>query len=139
MRLYLYALGAAALLLTNDSLVAQASAPAAPDTATRTVVNGRTTIRYPNANRPPSGGFAVRMNSGPNLTYTHPFVTQVVKGSAAEEAGLMVGDTIIAVDGRDTRQPSVLVDPAPGIRHLFRIRRAGEEIELTFVMPAPGD
>jgi C-terminal processing protease CtpA/Prc len=76
------------------------------------------------------------MKAGPNLEYTHPYITEVVKGSTAEEAGLAVGDTILSVDGRDTRQPPMFPDESPGVRHLMRIRRAGEEMELTFVMPA---
>jgi S1-C subfamily serine protease len=137
MRFQVCVVAAAALLLADSKLRGQAAPPAGADSVTRTVEGGRTTIRFPAANRPPSWGFAFRMNPGPNLEYTHPFVTQVVKGSAAEQAGLLQGDTIIAVDGRDTRHPPMFSDPAPGVRHLLRIRRAGEEMELTFVMPAP--
>lgn len=125
------------LLLWHPAVRAQRPGSAPGDTAVRTVVNGRTDIRFPNAEtRPLRWGFSIRMVAGPNREYTHPTVLRLASGSTAEAAGLQVGDTIVSVDGRDTRQPPMFADDSPGVRHLMRIRRGGEEMELTFVMPA---
>jgi hypothetical protein len=34
----------------------------------------------------------------------------------------MTCDTIVAVDGRDTRHPPMFADTSPGKRHLIRVR-----------------
>ncbi|MBD0320111.1 MAG: PDZ domain-containing protein [Gemmatimonadetes bacterium] len=60
----------------------------------------------------------------------------VTPGSNAARAGLMPGDTIMAVNGRDTRTSRMFPDRQPGTRYTMRIRRAGEDPELTYVMPA---
>jgi len=99
----------------------------------------RRVVALPAAQEPPGWGFAFAMRAGPQMEYTHPWVTEVVKGSTAEQAGLAAGDTIVAVDGRDTRVPPMFLDTTPGSRHVMRIRRAGEEAELTFVMPAAAE
>lgn len=131
MQLRVLLLAGSALALVHPGVHAQSSGGPPDPAAGRVVVTHRTA-----ASPPPSWGFAFGMRAGPRLEYTHPYVTEVVKGSTAEEAGLAVGDTILSVDGRDTRQPPMFPDESPGVRHLMRIRRAGEEMELTFVMPA---
>ncbi len=62
-----------------------------------------------------------------------PLVYGVETGSPAERAGLRVGDEILAVDGRDARQPSPSVQLRPGEESTYRVRRAGRELELRVV------
>jgi len=53
-------------------------------------------------------------------------VTSVVDGSAAEKAGLEVGDIIVAVDGRTVHGPMA-------VTKALREKKAGDEVELTVV------
>ena len=62
-----------------------------------------------------------------------PIVSSVVAGSAAEEAGVEIGDIIVAIDGQKIENFSDiprLVGPSHGIELLFTIDRAGREIDL---------
>lgn len=96
----------------------------------------RTSTREVQA-RPPLWGFAIGMRPGPNNSFTHPFVHTVVPGSNAARAGIRVGDVILSVNGRDTRQPPLFLVREPGTRYVLRVRRDAEELELTFVYPEP--
>jgi len=53
-------------------------------------------------------------------------VSNVVAGSPAEQAGLKIGDTITAVDGRDVKSGDELVDDIAG-------RKPGTKAKLTYV------
>jgi S1-C subfamily serine protease len=102
---------------------------------------GDTTLRvmtFPPSTRPSvSLGFGYAMNPGPNNAYTHAYVIEVEPGSAAARAGLVVGDTILASDGNDVRGRPFFPEPRAGKRYVLRVRRNGEERELTYVYPAP--
>ena len=54
------------------------------------------------------------------------FVTNVSPGSAAESAGLRIGDVIIAVDGR-------LVDGPDALRNLIGLHRPGESVSVEYI------
>src|SRR5690625_2143729 len=51
-------------------------------------------------------------------------IAQIAPKSAAEEAGLKIGDVIVAIDGQPVRR-------AVGIRHRIGLLRVGEKVELT--------
>jgi membrane-associated protease RseP (regulator of RpoE activity) len=86
-------------------------------------------------------GFAWGMSTRPgpdhSPTFGHPYVTVVVPGSNAARAGLVVGDTIVSVNGRDTRQPPLFPVRRAGTEYVLLVRRGGEERELTYVFPEP--
>lgn len=70
------------------------------------------------------------------------FVQSLVPGSAAEEAGLEVGDVITAVDGEETPTSAavgeIIRGRAPGEQITLRVRRGGEAIELTATLGQRG-
>jgi S1-C subfamily serine protease len=69
----------------------------------------------------------------------YPVVTSVVKGSAAEAAGLAVCDLILAIDERDGRARGPLFPNAePGTVYRLTVRRGGEELELKYVYASGG-
>ena len=53
-------------------------------------------------------------------------VSQVLPGSAAEEAGLQAGDVIIAIDGR-------LVEDSISLRNTIGLMRLGTDMEVTYI------
>ena len=53
-------------------------------------------------------------------------VSQVVPGSAAEEAGLQAGDVILAIDGRP-------VEDGTGLRNMIGLMRLGTDMEITYI------
>jgi C-terminal processing protease CtpA/Prc len=94
------------------------------------------TTTYPSpSGRGPGWGFSIAMRPGPGNSYTYSFVASVTSGSAAERAGLMVGDTIIAVDGRDVRLGPLFPVRVAGTRYVILVRRGTEELELTYIYP----
>jgi hypothetical protein len=66
-----------------------------------------------------------------------PAVNRVVAGSPAEQAGLREGDVIVAVNGRDAREPYLIADRSPGTVYTVRIRRDGAERDLRLVVGPP--
>jgi len=70
------------------------------------------------------------------------FVQQVVPGSAAEEAGLELGDVIFEVDGRSVDGAAdvgrIIQDKDPGERVEIRYERAGEERTATATLGSRG-
>ena len=95
----------------------------------------RTTTFPSPARTGPGLGFSTAMRPGPGNSYTYSFIASVVSGSAAEQAGLMVGDTIIAVDGRDVRLAPMFPVKVAGTRYVILVRRGTEELELTYIYP----
>jgi hypothetical protein len=64
----------------------------------------------------------------------YPVVTSVVKGSAAEKAGLAVCDLILAIGDRDGRARGPLFPSTePGTVYRLTVRRGDEELELEYV------
>ncbi len=95
----------------------------------------RTMSRNPGA--PPANpalalGFSFGMTPGRDNSFGYPYVKGVTKGSNADRAGLVVGDAILSVDGRDARQRQLFPGARPGARYVVRVRRGGEERELTY-------
>jgi membrane-associated protease RseP (regulator of RpoE activity) len=97
----------------------------------------RTLTFPPDPRRGMSLGFSIAMNPGPHNEYTYPYVVELEPGSAAARAGLAVGDTILASDGNDVRQSRLFPAASAGKRYVLRVRRDGEERELTYVYPSP--
>jgi S1-C subfamily serine protease len=92
--------------------------------------------RFPNVEqRTPVTGFTFGMRPGQGNSYTYPFVESIVPGSAAEAAGLMVGDTIISVDGRDMLHGQLFPVKVPGTRYVMLVRRGSEEMEIVYTYP----
>lgn len=71
-----------------------------------------------------------REGSGPVVTrfLDVPSVTSVDPGSPAERAGLMSGDQILSIAGRDVRDGAIAISPLlkPGKKIAFRVRRGGD-------------
>ena len=53
-------------------------------------------------------------------------VSQVVPGSAADEAGIQAGDVILAIDGRP-------VEDGSGLRNMIGLMRLGTDMEITYI------
>lgn len=75
---------------------------------------------------------------GVELAGVPPLVTEVIPGSPAQKAGILVGDRVVAVDGTDTstRGPAgalELINGAEGTSVRLALRRAGEAapVEVT--------
>jgi len=71
------------------------------------------------------------------------FVTEVVPGSAADDAGLQTGDVITAIDGHDVTKSSevreLILDKDPGDKVKITIVRGGEEQTVTATLGQRGD
>jgi len=71
------------------------------------------------------------------------FVTEVVEGSAADDAGIEVGDVIVEVDGdaiatsEEVREAVIAHDPGDTVEIV--VRRAGEELTLEVTFGRRGD
>lgn len=95
-------------------------------------------VTFPGVEVPPQGpasGFLIMFRPGPGNAYTHPIVRSVVAGSAADAAGLKVGDVIVAVDGRDMRYEQLFPVEVAGTRYVMLVRRGEEELELVYTYP----
>jgi S1-C subfamily serine protease len=94
------------------------------------------TFTYPDAQgRGPGTGFMIAMSPGPGNSYNYSYVHSIVSGSAAEAAGLMVGDTIVSIDGRDMLHGELFPVRVQGTRYRMLVRRGSEEIELVYIYP----
>ena len=86
-------------------------------------------------NRPPKVfvGFSYTVtNGGPAV------VTAVGDDSPASRAGLMVGDTIAMIDGRDSTEPGAFFPGiAPGKSYALTVRRADGEHDAVLVVAPP--
>ncbi len=63
-----------------------------------------------------------------------PVIDQVLKGSAAERAGVKPGDRVLSVDGKPIRDWSELVESvqaSPGVTLALTVERDGQQIELS--------
>ncbi len=90
-------------------------------------------LTVPRATIEPDSGDLLK-ETGLALATPQPRVTQVVSGSAAEQAGLQPGDEIIAVDGR--RNPSAtelvgLIKDAPEQPLVLVVSRNGTQTQVT--------
>lgn len=87
---------------------------------------------------PPGAGFlglATGLSSGSDEANPggYPKVTRVYCGYPAYDAGIRVGDLVLAVNGRDARQPRVLAAGRPGTVLEVRIQRSQEVLEFNMV------
>lgn len=62
----------------------------------------------------------------------YPEVVFVRPCSPAALAGIMVGDTLVAVDGRDAKDVPVFGGSRPGTDHRVVLRRGDDMLEVTF-------
>jgi len=71
------------------------------------------------------------------------FVTEVVPGSAADDAGIQVGDVIVAIDGDEIATSSEVRDAVtahePGDEVEIELRREGEKVTVTATLGRRGD
>lgn len=71
------------------------------------------------------------------------FITEVVPGSGADEAGLRAGDVIVAIDGEEVAESrsvrELILDKRPGDTIKLTIVREGEEIEVEAKLGRRGD
>lgn len=63
----------------------------------------------------------------------YPIVRKVEAGSPAEKAGLAAGDVILAMNGKDAREPGAMVKPAPGTPMHIRIQHGQELRDVTLI------
>ena len=66
-------------------------------------------------------------------------VTRVARGSAAQRAGIVAGDVIVAIDGTPVRSPREWTEATAAIRVpelAITIRRAGKRSEITLIFDA---
>ena len=66
-------------------------------------------------------------------------VTRVARGSAAQRAGVVTGDVIVAIDGTPVRSPREWTEATAAIRVpelTITIRRAGKRSEITLIFDA---
>ncbi len=77
------------------------------------------------------------MNPGPHNEYTYPYITGVKADSPAARVGLVVGDTILAVDGRDGRNAALFPADSAGTRHVIRVAH-GTVRELVYFYAGEG-
>lgn len=68
-----------------------------------------------------------------------PVISRVRSGGPADEAGLLVGDVLLSIDGRDTRKGGTFRGATPGHRYVLRVKRGDEEKELFLVAAAPAN
>lgn len=142
------ALGVVALAGLLLGLPSQASAQEREETecvdyenraAVRDSTSGR--VRMSTSTAGPNRGFlglATRRSSRPEVNPDgYPRISRVYCGHPAYNAGLRAGDLILAVNGRDARQPRVVSPGRPGTVLNFRIRRDQEVLEFTVVSVRP--
>jgi len=112
---------AAVLLLAAPQAAAAQRSPPLPG-----ATNSITAARRPGGNLAYTGmrvgGRPSPAPDGTPLWAEHPVVRGVDPGSPAEKVGIAVGDVILAVNGKDGRDPRTLFGP-PGTVFTLRVRR----------------
>ena len=125
---------AAAVLQTA---CAQAQTPAPAPAATPT--EGGFVVRRPPA--PVYTGFSFRGSpvmqaDGTVRSAAPPVISEVLEGSPAARAGLLPGDVILTVNGRDARETGLLRAREVGQEFALRIRRGEQLRDVTVVAAA---
>jgi len=90
-----------------------ASAPAAAENAPATEGAPEQSLTLELTKGAPDAKFGVAMNGSPELGVV---VTKVVEGSLVEQAGVVIGDTIVAVNGKavsSAKQATTQLQEAP--------------------------
>lgn len=62
-----------------------------------------------------------------------PVVTRLEAGGAAAKAGVMVGDTLIRVNGQDPFAAKMFVGATPGKRYTLQFKRGAEVVQVVLV------
>ena len=83
-------------------------------------------------------GFAARVGPDMATTQEYPVVRAVAPASPGEQAGILAGDVITEVDGRDSREQGALW-LQPGVRYTLRLRNGEEEREVLLTPLPPRD
>ena len=84
----------------------------------------------------PSGGRRVRFGTVPDFAFQGPGVrvSEVSEGSPAEKAGVMAGDTLLAIDGQEVADlrtySQILRSLEPGQTVEAKVMRESEEVVL---------
>ncbi len=83
----------------------------------------------------PGFHYRARVNLETGVASAHWVVVEVPRGAPGERAGVQVGDSLIAVDGKDTmvNPPGQVWVGPPGTSYALTIWRAGALRELTLV------
>lgn len=79
--------------------------------------------------------FAVSVSPDGRDTRAYPVVRSVAPDSPGQQAGILPGDVITEVNGRDSREDRVLW-LEPGVQYVLRIRTGDQEREAVIV-PLP--
>ena len=91
---------------------------------------------------PPMGGRRVSFGTMPDFAFGGPGVrvSQVMESSSAEEAGVLAGDVLLAMDGQELADlagySALLRKYAPGDRVRVRLRRGEEILEVEATLKA---
>jgi membrane-associated protease RseP (regulator of RpoE activity) len=79
--------------------------------------------------------------NNPFYSFEHPWeVSAVTEGGVAARAGLIVGDTVLAIDGKDIATPdgwAKFATRTPGTQQAWLVIRAGKRETVTFRYAAP--
>ena len=81
------------------------------------------------------GGTLEFLPDGRPRLMDYPTVSRVDSGSVSAAAGLRVGDVLLSVNGKDGREAQLFRREHGETRWIIRVRRAGEEKELTMEVP----
>jgi S1-C subfamily serine protease len=119
----LFPLAAALLLAACAPATAQRAAASSPS-------DGAPTRRMAAADLGFSIHVVVAAGAAGLETVDYPVVDAVRAGSPAERVGLRADDVILAIDGRDAREPRMFRDLTPGRKYLLHVRRGGDTLDL---------
>ncbi|HET7233600.1 MAG TPA: PDZ domain-containing protein [Longimicrobium sp.] len=104
---------------------------------------GRTMVMFGPDPRSGSMGFTYRFREPTGMPdqpmpRRYAVITAVAPGSAAEQGGMRAGDQMLAVNGRDGRNPWLFRDRTPGTVYDVRVGRSGAAHGVRVVVgPAP--
>jgi C-terminal processing protease CtpA/Prc len=135
------------LVLVSGGRLAAQSVPSHADSLSAAYLNRAFCVVRPDTSVPwMSTGYSFRGESrargGRVIWRAYPVVTEVIPNSAADSAGLRVGDEIIANYGFDLSREFEKVaahrPKGPGIPIPMKVRRGSMTIDITLV-PRPGN
>ena len=141
MRLFTSLLGFALLVAVVPTTSAQTSARTDSAFRPSSSAGSRT---FAGTNKGFTGiSYGATVTTGPDGSprwATYPVIRLVVADSPAAKAGLVVGDSIISVNGADARVNKILEAKEGGEKFSIRVRRGSEYLDFAIVSarkPAP--